>query len=489
MNLQERLDAAIKDGLALLENGDLEGAKAKREEAESIKAKIQEFNELMTLQQQTTGMSSGTPPLPGVGSVPTIVQQNDPVSPQHVKDGQEQMSQVTAAYVQRFGSTEKSIEAILVDLHGSDYMDRFWQQRRAHNVYLRRGDSNMTHDQKKLLREVVLTPNAVKNALLEGVDDVAYLRATMVEAADTLGGALVPIDTQNRIIERIRGMTVMRGRADTQTTSRDRVEWPKWTNVGDDTTDRYTSPLRQKWVDETPSSLDQQNVTFGSTSFSVHTAMVEVMISRNLLEDTAFNIERYLERKFAEAVAIDDDDQFWFGNGVGKPRGILPGQANPSTDAGLQLREVTTGTTSSPFLTWDKLLAVPYSIPVQYRRNGAWFMNKNTVLAIRQLKNDATGDYYWQPFQFEGGRDEEPVRLLGYPILEQEGFADLALGAYPMAFGDVGSYMIVDRVGMSVERYLDGSTASSNMVKFVMRRRIGGQMLEPWRMTAIKVAA
>lgn len=489
MNLRERFMATIKEAQDLLNADKLDEAKAKREEAETLKAKIQEFDDLMALQQHATGMSSSTLPLPGTTGVPPVVQNQDPVQPQHIKDGVDQMNQIQAAYVQRFGTTEKSIEAILVDLHGSEYMDRFWQQRRMHNVYLRRGDNNMTHEQKKLLREVVLTPNAVKNALLEGVDDVSYLRATMIEAADTLGGALVPIDTQNRIIERIRGMTIMRGRADVQTTSRDRVEWPKWTNVGDDTTDRYTSPLRQRWVDETPSSLEAQNVTFGSTSFSVHTAMVEVFISRNLLEDTAFNIEGYLERKFAEAVAIDDDDQFWFGNGVGKPRGILPGQANPTTDAGLQLREVTSGTASSPYLTWDKLLAIPYSIPVQYRRNGAWFMNKNTVLALRQLKNASTGDYYWQPFQYEGGQGDEPQRFLGYQILEQEGFADLAVGAYPIAFGDVGSYMIVDRVGMSVERYLDGSTVSNNMVKFVMRRRVGGQMLEPWRMTAMKVAA
>ena len=49
---------------------------------------------------------------------------------------------------------------------------------------------------------------------------------------------------------------------------------------------------------------------------------------------------------------------------------------------------------------------------------------------LRQLRDATTNDYLWTPFQFEGGRDGEESKLLGFPILEQENFPALANGAY-----------------------------------------------------------
>jgi HK97 family phage major capsid protein len=52
----------------------------------------------------------------------------------------------------------------------------------------------------------------------------------------------------------------------------------------------------------------------------------------------------------------------------------------------------------------------------------------------------------------------------------------------------VAAYTIVDRLGITVERYDDATTASTNSVKYVMRRRLGGQLLEPYRLTTLKIA-
>jgi HK97 family phage major capsid protein len=56
-------------------------------------------------------------------------------------------------------------------------------------------------------------------------------------------------------------------------------------------------------------------------------------------------------------------------------------------------------------------------------------------------------------------------------------------------FGDLTGYTIVDRIGMTVERYLDSATARQNLVYYVMRRRLGGQVTEPWRLAAQLVSA
>ena len=66
--------------------------------------------------------------------------------------------------------------------------------------------------------------------------------------------------------------------------------------------------------------------------------------------------------------------------------------------------------------------------------------------------------------------------------------SDIGAGAYPILFGSLDAYTIVDRLGMTVERYLDSQTARQNLVYFVMRRRLGGEMVETWKTVAHKVS-
>ena len=381
-----------------------------------------------------------------------------------------------AAYVKRFGTPDQEIEGVLKDLHGSNYVGAYWDQKAAFNRYLRGGEGNMKPGDDKLLKGVVMTPEAVKDALDQGIDTVGALKATMVESADSLGGYLVPVDFQTRVIQRLQGLTVMRGRASTITTNRDRVEMPKLTG-GDN---QYTSPVRVTWVDEVPTAgTAATNLTFGLEGIPVHTVMAETPLSRNMIEDAAFPIETYLSQKFAEASAIDEDNKFLIGDGVGKPQGILPGGVN-----GLNLTEVSTG--SSGALTWGGLIDVPYAIASQYRQNGVWLGNRRAYGLVRKITIATSGDYAWQPFQFVGGGEGQPPMLLGYQTLEQEILPDVAAGAYPFVFGDLGGYLIVDRIGMTVERYLDSQTARQNLVYYVMRRRLGGQLVETWRFAVSK---
>jgi HK97 family phage major capsid protein len=59
-------------------------------------------------------------------------------------------------------------------------------------------------------------------------------------------------------------------------------------------------------------------------------------------------------------------------------------------------------------------------------------------------------------------------------------------GYYPVIFGDLKGYRIVDRVGMSIERYLDSTTAATDTVKYFMRWRGGGKPTDGWRFVVNK---
>jgi HK97 family phage major capsid protein len=480
MNLQEQLSAAIASAKTFLDAGDLDKAREQRTIAEGIKAKIDEFNQLADL--SNVELKTMRPALPGTsGNTSTMPQVSQSVEAHGTETPVAEVQgtkTLGAAYQTRFGTTEEMVKGILTDLHGANFEGEFWAQKNSFRKYLRHGEASLRSEDHKNLSSIVMTPSVVKMALNQGIEDLPSYRSTMVEAADTLGGYMVPVDFQMRLLEQLAGLTVIRGRASQMNTSRDRVEFPEATGASG----KYTSPVRVTWVDETPTlgGAGEVNLTFGLRGISVHTAMAEAPLSRNLIEDSAFDIEAYLAKKLAEAAAIDEDKQFITGNGVGKPLGMLPGSANFHA-----FREVTSLGAST--LTWDGLIKVPFSVPAQYRQQkSAWLMNKATLQAIALLK-DANNNYLLQPFQYIGGKDN-PIgsMLLGYPVLEDEEMPDIASNAFPILFGDFGAYQIVDRLGMTVERFLDSATARQNLIYYVMRRRLGGQTVETWKLSVQK---
>lgn len=385
--------------------------------------------------------------------------------------GQEAMKSI---YTIRYGSDETATDAVLMDLHGASYKQQRLAQWQAFTRYLRNARQEPDSTDHKLLKQVILTPDVALDAIKQGIE-VKTMKDVMVEAVDTLGGYIVPVDFNTDVIRRLQGFAVMRGRARTMTTSRDRVELPKLT--GGDI--QYPTNVRVTWVDETPTAgTADTNLTWGVEAINVHTVMAETFLSRNLVEDAAFNIVNELTQSFAESAAIDEDNRFLTGNGVGVPQGIIPGGTAPLTGVS------TANTGHATELTWDGLIDLLYSIGSQYRNNATWIMERLTVAEIRKLKA-GTGEYLWEPDQQVG----QPANLMGFPVLEQETMPSIAAGTYPILFGDPRGYRIVDRVGMSVERYLDSSTARINQVIYIMRRRLGGQLVEPWRWAAQLVSA
>jgi len=399
-------------------------------------------------------------------SLPTGEDKNDP--PAAPKED----PAIKAAYALRYGDENDATSQILRDLHGPDYAVKRIRQAQVFNRWLRTPwDQSVPPEGRAFL----WTPKSIKRALEEGMD-VAAMKTVMVEAQDTLGGYIVPEDWRMTLIERLPGMTVVRPRATVLTTSRDAVEIP--TSTGGDS--QYSSAVRVTWVEETPTAgTAATNPTFGLEKIPVHTVMAETFLSRNLVEDAAFNLAGWLSQKFSEASAIDEDNKFLTGIGAGVPQGILPNGAN-----GLGLTYDISGDADE--LTWDGLIAVTYGIDAQYRQNAVWIGEKATYEAIAKLK-DGDGNYLWRY-----GRDNvsgQPLTLQGYPVLEQEVMPTIGAGTFPLLFGDLRGYYIVDRIGMSVERYLDSSTARINQVCYVMRRRLGGQVGESWRFGLQKVAA
>lgn len=386
-----------------------------------------------------------------------------------------------AAYVLRFGTgdvpNEPAVKSVLNDLYGKDYEQKRYDQQRGFNTYLRVGDRGLDYKAAQLLKTPLVTPAEAKALVLMGLD-VPEMKSTMVESIGNLGGYVVPGDFSANVIQRLPGMTVVRGNADTLQTSRDMITLP----VDKGGNDQYTSNIRETWVSETPaSSASETNLLFSMKDIPIHTAMGSVPISKNLVEDAAFDIPAHLVNKFAEAAAINEDNTFLTGDGVGKPQGILPGGANTHS-----ISEVISGH-ATLLNDFDALVAMTFELAPQYLANAKWIGERATFKAIAQLV-DSDGAYHWRETRGDNVTGQKRV-LLGHDVLMQESLPTIGANTYPLLFGDLGAYTLIDRIGMTVERYDDSTTAKTNSVEYVMRRRLGGQLLQPYRFVVLKISA
>lgn len=397
-------------------------------------------------------------------------------------------SAVKSWYVRKYGEDGAAMDQVMGELYGSNYRHVAWAKSADFVRYIRSGRFD-----EKLHRAVVYTPAQVAQALADGIS-VGELKATQVESQDVYGGYLVPEDVRDAIVQRLVGMTAMRKIAGSINTTRDRVTMP----VGTGGDDRYSGAVRAAWVDESPTGAQSNtNATFGQVTIPVHVLMANVDVSKNLIEDSAgaSAILPYLTSQFADAFAIKEDEAFLIGDGVGKPQGLLQNATTggPWTYAYGSVSSLNSGNATA--LQGDSFRNMPYQLASQYRMAGCvWIMTRGTVRVVKTLK-DGSGAYLWADRQ-QQLMSGQPTKLEGYDILESEALTSpsnsssttYTANVYPVIFIARGAYQIIDRIGMDVSRYEDSTTAVQNTIRLVARRRVGGQLLNPWAAAVMKVS-
>lgn len=448
--VKELLDAARA---AVLEN--------KLDEAEALK------NQAVALKS----IEDLTPP-----PAPEPEPQRLPFGDPQTQDAPKGDPAVKSWYQKKFGELPLAAEQIAKELYSEDYSQVVWAKNAEFRRFLRTG-----YAEDRIARQIVLSPTQIMDIAAAGLG-VGEIKSTMIEANDELGGFLVPEDFRTEIISRLPGLTVVRPLARVQTTSRDRVTITKRTG-GDN---RYVGAVRISWVDESPTAgAAETNATYGQAGIPVHVMMGDTPVSKNLLEDSAFNLPEHLSYEFTTALAVAEDEVFLLGSGAGQPQGILKDKTTGGPwDTSIEV--VNSGTAAA--LTATGIAGLPFGVAGQYRQNGAVFVfSRVTAKAISQL-TDTTGRPLFRNDQnpLAGG---PPNTLEGYGYRETEAMGTVAANYYPIIFGDFSGYRIVDRIGMSLTRYDDSQTAKANSVVYVMRRRVGGQVTDPWKFALQKISA
>lgn len=401
-------------------------------------------------------------------------------------DGGTYASAVKSVYVRRYGEIDSAIDQVVKELYGtSDYATLHMAKMADLNRYCKTGIAD-----SRLMRQVLLSPTQIMAAIFDGVpvsDGQYTIKATMVEAQDTLLGYMVPETLNMQIIERLPGLTVVRGLARKFDTAGDQLSFL----VRKGGNKRYTGAMRSKQTSESPTAgTFDTNATFGKLNIPVHVNLSKVPVSKSGLEDSKLDVmNQVLMPEFQTEAALTEDGQFLTGTGAGEPQGILTGTAANGAPGNGDVILRASGVAAS-VTNMDNLVKAPWDIAGQYRakRNPttAWAFTSATGAILATLK-DGDGQYLWTEAHGNNAQGN-PDTFRGWQYKESEALPEVGANTFPIIFGDFAGYRIVDRVGWSIQRYDDSNTADTDSVVFFSRRRYGGAVGEGYRFVVIKCA-
>ncbi|MEA4973575.1 MAG: phage major capsid protein [Candidatus Metalachnospira sp.] len=275
------------------------------------------------------------------------------------------------------------------------------------------------------------------------------LHNVMTEGIDADGGFLVPEEFEHQIVTALEETNIIRFLAKTITTSAER-KIPI----------AATHSIAQ-WTAEN-GAYTESNPTFSQKQIDAYKLTDLVKVSTELLQDSMFELEKYITAEFARAFGAAEEEAFCVGTGTGQPTGIFH-----ATNGGTI--GVTAG--SATGISVDNLIDLVYALKSPYRRNAVFLMKDVTVSALRKLK-DSNGAYLWQPSVQAG----QPDKLIGYPLHTSPYVPAVAASALPIAFGDFSNYWIADRMGRTVQR-LNELYAGNGQVGFMATERVDGKVI------------
>lgn len=192
--------------------------------------------------------------------------------------------------------------------------------------------------------------------------------------------------------------------------------------------------------------------------------------SQKILDDSAINIEEWIQSKIAQSMAVLENDAFLHGDGISKPKGLIAA-----------VKEGRINITSTDLKDADALIECVQSLDAQFLPGACFVMSRSALSHIRLLKDPTTGRYLLQP-SLEASM---PTTLLGYPVILNDAMPAMQTGNIPILFGHFKqAYQIVDRKDLSLLR---DPYSSKPFVEFYATKRVGADLIEPNAIKAIRI--
>lgn len=294
------------------------------------------------------------------------------------------------------------------------------------------------------------------------------------------GGYALPEEISRAVENRERQLNPLRGivRVD-QCSSND---YKALVSMGDGSTG-WSAETGTRSATTSP-TLRERSPTFGE-QYALPTA------SEWSLDDIYFNVEQWLVDEVAADWASEEASAIVSGNGSSRPTGILNTTPTTATDDGSPMRDaaaiqyVGLQSPGSPVtVNMDSLIHLAAQVKERYlieRDSVAWLMHRSTLAAIRKLKASTAGTYLWGDLA-----QDVPETLLGFRVFTTDAMPEIANDNFAVLFGNFKrGYLLADRVGMRIT--LD-PYSTPGQVRFYVRRRVGGCVLNNDAIKALRIA-
>lgn len=289
----------------------------------------------------------------------------------------------------------------------------------------------------------------------KALSDVRDEYKALAISPDTAGGYLAPVEYVREIIKGVTEISPARMLARVRTTAGKSIQIPK-----------RTGQFAARRTGETQKRTETAGLEYGLVEINAPEMYALVLITNQMLEDSAFNMEQEISGEAMEQFAVREGQEFVSGDGVLEMQGFLNAAGVVSSNSG------TATTIADADGQANGLLSMKYSLKTAYARNANWLLNRTTLGSVRKLKDD-NKNYIWMPGIAQG----KPNTIDGDPYVEVPDMPNEGAGLKPVAYGDFQrGYTMVDRIAMEMLR--DPFTgADDGVIKFRVRRRVGGQVV------------
>lgn len=177
----------------------------------------------------------------------------------------------------------------------------------------------------------------------------------------------------------------------------------------------------------------------------------------------------------AEGMDFVEQTAFINGSGSNAPRGIITAI---SATAGSTVTITTRGSFTSA--SSADVYAIVNALPTRYETSSTWVANKATFNLINTMSPNGGGSLFWQDFNTNKAWTAPP--LLGYPVNPASDMPNTyASGTAFAVLGDFSRYLIVDRVGVTVEfvqNVFNSTPLPTGQRALVAHKRVGGDVLD-----------
>ena len=229
---------------------------------------------------------------------------------------------------------------------------------------------------------------------------------------------------------------------------------------------KYTGDVASWVVESDGIPVDDAMKDFTTHMMDSHKLGAFFAFTSDFLMDAQFNTEQYIIKRLGKVFGKAENDAFINGNGKDKPTGIL------AEDGGAQI-----GVTTDA-ITYDDVIKLYFSAKPEYRKHGVWFMNDETAVMLRTLK-DKNGNYLW---------NSTNDTILGKPVVYCEYMPSIGAGSKPIAFGDFSFYTIVVREGISLKT-LTETMPNFNDVGYLSYEFLDGKLVRPEAIKVLQLSA